>query len=141
MKNKEQFDNSIKVLVKAYLKGTLKHTHPCACAVGNLIAGCNNYKMVAENNGLYWETEEGQYVYINWMDERWNDYTQIPQIIATSYTIQEIVRIEKAFEEIDDLRSDADGYKGLCAVFDVLIDIHKGSDKQLELAKEKLIKA
>lgn len=38
MKNKEQFDNSIKVLVKAYLEGTLLHLEVCACAVGNLIA-------------------------------------------------------------------------------------------------------
>ncbi len=141
MKNKEQFDNSIKVLVKAYLEGVLKHTHPCACAVGNLIAACNNYSIINKKYGLQWETETGRDAYINWMDERGKNYTQIPEIKATGYSIPEIVQIEKAFEQIDDVPSDTDGYKGLCAVCDVLFDIHKGSDKQLKLAKDRLIKA
>jgi len=134
MKNKEQFDNSIKVLVKAYLEGTLTHTLACSCAVGNLIS-----------DSMHCEAS-------NWFDIVFkinhkqdplllrNYSLGIKEINSTDYSIEEIILIEKAFESVVAVYDDLDGYKGLCAVFDVLIDIHKGSDKQLKLAKEELIK-
>lgn len=60
----------------------------------------------------------------------------LEELNSTSYSIGEIIKIEKAFENE---KGDPDGYKGLYAVFDVLIDIHQGSDKQLKLAKDKLL--
>ncbi len=126
IKNKEQFDNSIKVLVKAYLEGTLEHGVPCACAVGNLIGeGKRAWYDIVSRIKLNFDLPSATH------DEG------ISEIKSTGYKVKEIVRIEKAFERVT---QDPDGYKGLCAVFDVLVKIHQGSDKELELAKEQLVK-
>jgi len=52
MKNKKLFDKTISILVNAYLKGTLIHGDSCACAVGNLIAGHNNYTMKCKGDKI-----------------------------------------------------------------------------------------
>lgn len=135
MKNKEQFDNSIKVLVKAYLEDTLIHTESCACAVGNLIADGMEYTIYKNR---YWKDKNNNIIYPSWFQGigRPNEET-LELFNCTNYTVENIVLIERAFEEKFD---DVDGYKGLCAVFDVLIKIHQGSDKELEEAKLQLSK-
>ncbi len=133
MKNKEQFDNSIKVLVKAYLSDTLRHANCMVCAVGNLVCAGMGYDMIPAVKG--WELPSGQLrYYADWPYEGSGEQ----EINSTGYTREDIVLIEEAFESKN---GDQDGYKGLCAVFDVLVKIHQGSDKELELAKEQLVKA
>jgi len=127
MKNKEQFDNSIKVLVKAYLEGTLTHGDPCACAVGNLIGGRAWYDIISYIKSGFDPLEVHNYD------------MAIAEVNSTGYKLEKVVLIEKAFECANhDL--DKDGYKGLCAVFDVLVKIHQGGNKEFEEAKLQLSK-
>ncbi len=139
MKNKEQFNNSIKVLVKAYFEGTLGHGKCCACAVGNLIASALGYKF---NDRFLWTDDKEHVLSTGWYNmvlDNTETETGLKQINSTGYSIAEIILIEKAFEADVITEEDEDGYKGLCAVFDVLVKIHQGSDKELELAKSQLI--
>jgi len=147
MKNKEQFDNSIKVLVKAYLEGTLEHSEPCACAVGNLIADGMGHTIDQKKLEFDWVDKNGDSAdYAGWYNNYESpDKEVLKEFNSTSYSIKEIIQIENAFEGVLEIKNgfgpiDTDGYRGLCAVFDVLVQIHKGSDKQLELAKKELIK-
>lgn len=138
MKNKKLFDKTISILVNAYLKGTLYHSEVCACAVGNLIASYNDYSIL--QGGLYkcliWENKDGEQVLADWYndDEPW----ETPQIKCTGYTLQEITKIEYAFESFDWGKDDSDetGYKGLMNVVDALIEIHQGTEHHKKEAKE-----
>jgi len=136
MKNKKLFDKTISILVNAYLKGTLKHADNCACAVGNMIAANNNYKVLRAKHyeGLTWITEDGEHIISRWtFDLRIRRLKDIPQLKCTGYTILEIDKIERAFEDAFD---DPTGYLGLMNVVDALIEIHQGTTTHKKEAKE-----
>jgi hypothetical protein len=66
---KERFDHTVSILVKAYLKGTLEHGKCVCCAVGNIIADAKKYKIVRENDpcdGINWYDKKGNIVYPKW---------------------------------------------------------------------------
>jgi len=129
MRNKKLFDKTINILVNAYLKGTLIHSFSCACAVGNLVAAYNNYKVIK----CGWENKEGEAVLATWCGRIIDGRKRIQELECTGYTVQEIVEIERAFERTFDDRS---GYKGLMNVVDALIEIHQGTDDHKKEAKE-----
>jgi len=138
MENKEQFDNSIKVLVKAYLNETLKHANCRACAVGNLVCDGMGYNMLNIDEMVWELPSRKRRTYALWPNARFRSCSNvdgIKEVKSTGYTWKEFFNIESAFESVS---NDPDGYKGLCAVFDVLINIHKGSDKELEEVKLQL---
>lgn len=63
MTNKERFDETVDILVKAYLNDTLQHGHCAACAVGNIIAKKNDYKIQVKvgsfSNDFMWQSRAG----------------------------------------------------------------------------------
>ena len=141
------FENSVDVLVKAYLHGTLLHRWCSACAVGNLVASAigdapNVKSGHTFKNGspVLWSdvfcTEDGAQE----MDKD-PDGEALEQIAATGYTIEELAKIEWAFEScggeppapdffLDNsvmmkFKSDDQWmFNGLLAVVDVLAEIH-----------------
>ncbi len=106
MKNKEQFEKTVQVLVKAYFEGTLEHMDCRACAVGNIVG-------------------HGE-----WMPQfvRYDPYNERVQN-NSGYTWKELGVIERAFESVittrEDFNSDQHQYNGLMAVLDVLFEIHE----------------
>lgn len=156
MKNKELFDRTIAILVKAYQQDTLMHTNCYACAVGNIVAGNMNIGYEKCNNVQYritWDTEGGGYMPQNtWLklfnSGPHNQPTELQrklateQINSTGYTIEQLKKIEEVFEnECQDDDDDFDGYKGLMAVVDILMKIHKAAAKEITEAKSLFIKA
>ncbi len=135
MKNKKLFDKTTGILVNAYMKGTLIHADACACAVGNLIAGHNNYSI---NNELNWTAKNGKHVCPEWTEALCGGAEITPQLKTIGYPLSDILKIERAFESGDWGHRDNDrtGYRGLMAVVDVLIDIHQGTAVQKVEAKE-----
>jgi len=139
MKNKEQFDWAIGVLVKAYLQGKLLHADCACCAVGNLIASKCDYTIVSRSE---WADSLGNYINAeSWYDtvyEFGNGEEGLTHIHAIGYTQMEVLEIESAFElrSIIPQPDDPDGYLGLLAVVDALIEIHQGNQEEREEAKQ-----
>lgn len=131
MKNKKLFDETVSILVDAYLKETLIHQDCTACAVGNIVARklyhCDNIPQE-----LSFRPFGG--AAIGWLDiidpfsngpiiEAYKGLAK-EQIDSTGYTPNEIFLIEKAFESVNN-EDDPDGYYGLMKVVDVLCKIHE----------------
>lgn len=140
---KERFYEATDKLINAFIKGKIKHTSCCSCAVGTL---CDN-----KGDWSFTETmctENGVY----------NKEVKLKSIIFiktnTKYSVKEIFEIERNFEgrakpligrigrelEIKEscnpyLRTlnketDPDGFKGLCNVFDYLISLEDWSEDE-----------
>jgi hypothetical protein len=134
---KPTFNQTVNILVQAYLNNTLVHGNCYACAVGNIIASKMNYSFVKckddPNRKVVWETTGGYYdttapmwyTYIS-MNQPDNMPKQvIDQIKSTGYSFYEIQRIEWAFERCKRSASEDEYmFNGLMAVVDVLADIH-----------------
>jgi hypothetical protein len=145
MKNKELFDKTISILVRAYQGGTLKHSDTCGCAVGNLVANAMGYKIT---KSIEWMTVNKKYAWPRWSDvfcttgtnqdlEKSEYYGDAKaEIDSTGYSLQNLAKIEFAFESIEDSMNDKDGYKGLMSVVDVLMKIHDANEVEVKQAKE-----
>jgi len=151
------FNHTLNVLVKAYLNDTLQHGRCTACAVGNMICDSLNIETYKtedgnihwKNNIFYWDevvcTRMGnQRIHMdNYLGQA--KY----QIDSTGYSVEEIAKIEFAFEarvKYDDFGQvigdkDIAMFKGLMAVVDVLADIHGIDLKAKEEAKALFVKA
>jgi hypothetical protein len=173
---KATFEHSVSVLTKAYLNNTLAKGSCSACAVGNLIADGLGLVLVSHRNCLFWgatnrnpEQAWSDYKQTpNWHRTLMVISGQLPaheqpmstepvpidseeQLRATGYSDQELILIERAFEQASKQASipltepvvnpaDAAGvfgesitttenkeramYLGLLAVVDVLAQIH-----------------
>jgi hypothetical protein len=140
------FDQTVNVLVQAYLNDTLEHGNCYACAVGNIIANANGYKYVPcvdqPDKTIAWDAADGRYNkpgfgswygFIRFGLDSQADFA-IEEIRSSGYTKEELLKIEAAFEtsaRFDDDRM----FKGLMAVVDVLSEIHEVSLEQKEEAK------
>lgn len=152
---KATFQNTVDILVKAYLNNTLEHGDCGACAVGNLVSAAigpfeamppylENGKVAEE--GIGWPnvfcTIENGYQII-----RSNKYEGLAkeQIDSTGYSRQDLARIEEAFEYHNHtytrLDEDQAMFEGLMAVVDVLADIHGINLEAKESAKALFVKA
>lgn len=149
---KAKFDETVSILVKAFLDGTLAHADCAACAVGNIIAAKIGAKIVCIENvgygGAEWE-RDGDWLTIGWPEvfcTRNGDQVVQPgkylgqikrQIDASGYTWRELAKIESAFEAAHNPESNRDEagepvdqlnpewmFNGLMAVVDVLAEIH-----------------
>lgn len=140
MKNKELFYKSVNILQKAYFNGTLSHGNPCGCAVGNLITG-NNCIMVDDTNSAFNSiVKDSPYNWINKLKstkesrpDGYDEETAIKQLESTGYSFTELLRIESSFEGIRKIIFDEDGFKSLCAVLDVLMEIHEFNREEIKL--------
>lgn len=118
---KATFENSVNVLVKAYMNDTLHRLDCHACAVGNIVADANGY------NIRFW------YDQFEWMNECdpiepiWCKVSveSDKQIKPTGYTRDQIRSIENAFmghgygEEMS-----IDNFDSLMRTVDRLAEIH-----------------
>lgn len=133
MKNKELFDKTISILVKAYFEGTLDHS--CrACAVGNMICAANNISPKDFWNyqwsNVFVTTEmSGQSIYLNqYVGEAKR------QIDSTGYNVLDLAKIENAFENGDRYRDNM--FSGLMSVVDCLMNIHSANETEIAEAKQ-----
>lgn len=154
---KATFQNTVDILVKAYLNHTLFHGRCNACAVGNIIASSCDLRVDYNN----WTTEDGAMVFPQWDSVFVCDFptkTKIQsiykdayegeakdQIDSTGYTWRQLAKVEKAFELHSDdhtgLPEDEAMFNGLMAVVDVLAEIHNIDLTAKESAKLLFIKA
>lgn len=156
---KPTFENSVNVLVQAYLSDTLLHGNCYACAVGNLVAAGMGYSFVRTKGLNYfaddcykltWNVTGGDYddsFHAGWYSHvrGWvssRDKTQgMLEVQSVGYTINELNRIETAFERATRGNSDDEWmFNGLMAVVDVLAEIHGINLEQKEEAKLLFVK-
>lgn len=135
MNRPEIFYKSVNALQRAYYKDYLQHRKVCACAVANLILAAHGLSPLMSSDGLNWPTSELLYAPcgIGWYGVCHNMSTKPPdkelnaQIKPTGYSWEELRKIESAFESVKSY-IDTDGYLGLCAVLDTLMEIHEFND-------------
>lgn len=153
------FHYTVNVLVKAYLEDTLAHGVCTACAVGNIIQdaiGVKAERRTDNPSGFHFmRLKEDKYM--RWQslfmtnsqgeqrpDEISRDHDRIEgtlQIEATGYSVDEMARIEYAFETAPrncspkDYLNEEWMFNGLMAVVDVLADIHGIDLTQKDAAK------
>lgn len=142
---KPTFDNTVDILVKAYLNDTLEHGNCSACAVGNLITASGYVFDSASHTGPHGKfqwlafiyAEQGKLYYTKYLNTR----TAAEQIDATGYTWQQLARIEYAFEAVEPGHcEDECMFRGLMAVVDVLAEIHNIDLEQKAQAKALFVK-
>jgi hypothetical protein len=155
MKNKELYDKTISILVKAYLNDTLLNGFCSACAVGNIIA---------ENNGLRishrsltmdcWINKSGDLISPIWNNvfittlyqsrhpEQYKGATK-KEIDSTGYTWEDLAKIEYVFETSGRKIQDRGErmYNGLMSVVEVLGQIHEVEKETTEETKKLFVKA
>lgn len=143
---KASFENSVNVLVKAYLNDTLEHRNCHACAVGNLVAAACGYQYEIDPNTFYMKTS-----WLGWdpHEKHWYDVLfwngkapkGLAQIKAVGYTITQVQLIESAFEEAYNQETqEGDDYAGLMNVVAVLAHIHNIPLEQAQEAKAMFVK-
>lgn len=143
MENPELFDESVAILVQAYLNNTLVKGNCAACAAGNIIAARNNIKLTRHPNGyLTWGEDHFYPSAYNggWYDifstEQDLSHEGIELIKSSGYTFVQIYDIEEAFERggkgstMEELM-----FNGLMAVVDVLQQIHEATPEEAQKAK------
>ena len=148
MENKELFERSFNVLLNAYKTDTLIYSSQCACAVGNLVAAANNYKIVQNINSFYgyhWESEDNNDLLPQWGEcmnmfgtnsfnkERYRGRCK-SEVESTGYNVQTIIEIENifcltAFSKI--YKSEKrKKYECLFTIIKYLLNVHKASKKE-----------
>lgn len=155
MKNKELFDRTIGILVRAFQNDTLRHEEPCGCAIGNLIAGNNGYSINTKGPMFSWHKNGNRVV------EFWNEVQVygrgmsgpnrdigIDQLLSTGYNLHETLLIEGSFESTRHINEDengdngdADGFLGLMALCDALMQIHEATTEEVQDAKDLFVRA
>lgn len=146
MKNKELFDRTIGILVKAYQNDTLQHSNCYACAIGNLVAANNGVKIQKIENRFVWDNSKPEWQAIHsfcngrqsFDNPVWgNTYEGLNQLLSTGYTTKETAKIEYAFEmaEYGD-NQDTYMFNGLMSVVDALMEIHEGNETEIAEAKQ-----
>ncbi len=142
MKATERFDRAINALVKGYFNNTLAKGTCAACAVGNIVAAgigtspCLSAWSPTWQNGNQTEWDwvfvtEGKEQRVT--PEKYEGAAKV-EIDSTGYSWQDLARVEYAFETSTSIdfrkyhlfgpeKIDADQYRGLMAVVDVLCEI------------------
>jgi hypothetical protein len=159
---KPTFDQTVNVLVKAYLNDELAHKVCSACAVGNLVAHAlgtkpkrNPINSPIEFDNTQFEdgTPTHWYYLVQHEGGVINDMVSRNQCVATGYTVHQLRKIESAFENAEgDPGNIHSGmfpgrcidpvwmFNGLMAVVDVLAEIHEVDLSVKEKAKTLFIK-
>lgn len=160
MKHPELYQRTVDILVDAYFNDTLEHGNCYACAVGNMIAGNCNYDIA--DTGKPWKVWlSNQFQVSNPKREGWasvfmTDYNigkQVKkyynynheakrQIDSTGYSLDQLAKVEYAFEMADKGASQEDYmFNGLMAVIDVLDIIHENTDAAaIQSTKKRFVK-
>lgn len=118
---KATFENSVNVLVRAYLNDTLDAGDCKACAVGNLIQhACN----IPPNSASFYPDGGSWYSTMRDDSRLFKVLSEHPHIVQTGYTGLEIYKIERAFMTACSQSIIDDNFERLLAVVDVLAEIH-----------------
>jgi hypothetical protein len=149
------FNHTVNVLVKAFFEGKLEHGNCHACAVGNIVHESmkgRKVKTAAPGMGtpygsgwpsVFCSVNPDKQIILPGNYE--SDLDAKIQIDSTGYTWQELAKIERAFEDHNDLYTGEEYedamFNGLMAVVDVLADIHGIDLKAKEEAKALFVKA
>src|SRR5690606_29396059 len=154
------FNHTINILARAYLNNTLRRGDCRACAVGNIL-GTHRWSSLfitynfGEGRGKRQIIALPGFVLMNRTTDHiiqvpiWKLPEQIAKrieevqkaIIESGYTIEELARIENAFELAPEGNNrDEAMFNGLMAVVDVLADIHGIDLKQKEEARKLFVK-
>lgn len=143
MKNKELFDRTIGILVKAYHSGELDYGDCAKCAVGSLVFAANPYY-----NTYTEKTKWGRSVVFGTGKLTGADEENAED---TGYSLVELAVIEKAFyegvslfENATDkppLSEDEENFNGLMSVVDCLMEIHEANTAEVTEAKSLFVKA
>jgi hypothetical protein len=160
------FDNTVSILVQAYLNDTLENSNCYACAVGNLVAEANQIKFrsmidkCGYGRRVAWTGFYSVYEYGfdglhtvenqpgNWMsvlpangNKNLHNYQGLTKqfIDNTGYSVDELQRIEIAFEYPHYETGDI-MFDGLMSVLDVLANIHGIDLTAKEEAKKLFVK-
>lgn len=141
MKNEKLYNKTINILKDAYFDGVLIHAKCTACAVGNLVAA--NQNLTFNKQGT-WDEKCSNWWHVfftagNNQAIRKNNYVgdAKKEIDSTGYKLENLAKIEKAFESVV---NDEDGFKGLMAVVEVLSEIHEADQEKTELSKLEFVK-
>lgn len=142
----ELYKRTTDILYQAYFNDTLDHHNCYACAVGNLIAAnmCKRFVVdeTLNEQKLHWEGYNSYAMNstagkdVNWFaivrGVSWKTNDRDGEIASTGYTIQELAKIEHAFENCKEGKNKEDYmFNGLVAVLEVLKDIHQVTDQDL----------
>lgn len=133
MNREELYKKTVDVLFQAYFKDELVHQSCGACAVGNICEEAS-LKTGIQNNMWYplfytkvGGTEQVRDAWKSYLVENREEYREKATKLceATGYTVDELARIEFAFESAPTGRTNEDWmFSGLEAVLEVLKDIH-----------------
>ena len=121
----ERFNNAMKALIKGFFDGTLESRDCGKCAVGNMVAYCNNEKIASKETNPH--PYGGWYNVICFMTDSLAEAQKLCK--STGYSVKEVIEIEKAFESntsdrrLPDSELAADQFNGLMAVVEVLCKI------------------
>lgn len=140
MRNKEQFQKSISILINAYMNDTIDFDTTQGCYVGNLVAGWLNIAVKRVGSLITWKNSNSAWFdvchfgvvdYDNYIGESKR------QIDATGYTPEQLCKIESAGMNARYSRNhDEYIFNGLMAVVDMLCDIHEVAEPQRKLLKK-----
>jgi hypothetical protein len=118
MRNEQLYLKTVDILLDAYNEGHLQTLNCYACAVGNIVAASIGKKILKDSRGeCYWEDSPTlnslrikSSIKDMWINLRGREYGTIDkievknntlaveQVHSTGYTVDEIVRVEHAFE-------------------------------------------
>jgi hypothetical protein len=139
MNRPELYKKTVDILYQAYFSDTLQHANCHACAVGNLVLANMGYSFLR----CYWGDH-------TWANQQWPEWQKLVwsnryplllmlttaelaeskrQIEATGYTVEELGKIEDAFEMAEGNSRDGKMFNGLVAVLDCLTEIHEIKDE------------
>lgn len=156
MKNKEQFEKTVKALTNAFINGTLAKYNCYACAVGNIIAYNREAKYDKNYEGLLYTVNDdivnawgsvfstdlyGTSRFCSVIYK--HDKEARESIKSSGYEIRDLRRIENAFERATFILEGnyrrypnrvvmEDQYNGLMACIDVLMKIHECNDMSIK---------
>lgn len=136
----ELYHKTVNILFDAYFNDTLEHGNYCGCAVGNIVAANMHktfFKISYENEiGVDWVGEEdgGRHWFFSIKPEELlcdeiNQTKALAQIKSTGYSVEELIKIESAFESADyGVCRDERMFNGLVLVLNALKEIHEVTD-------------
>jgi hypothetical protein len=153
MINPELYKKTVDILYDAYFNNTLVHGDFCACAVGNLIAANTGEKILLRNTAVHMDGRKRRIMKLD--SERSPEWIKVfytvgindtlfnscnykgfakLEIDSTGYSLQELMKIEYAFEVANKGESEEDYlFNGLIAVLDVLSKIHEVEEAETAL--------
>lgn len=142
MINEALYKKTVDILFDAYFNDTLEHGDQCCCAFGNIVAANCGIKMTKDNRKFN-NTDAWYNVILcsgsGMLNEWFKSSTEaLKQISQTGYTPQQCALIEAAFENAEPGNSNNEDeyiFNGLCAVLEVLKEIHQVEDNQPEVTR------